>query len=224
MTVVTQVTADASLDDLSTADYREMYVELRRLDGNPKDVISYDRFIAACGSTVSKAYWAQYNAGEAALNRKMRNDLRRAVGKKELPLTVAEAVGAASPDAAVWQVGEGVPQHVIMVGDDPVTIHVNETVQVVAQVATPDTRPYPEVFAELRERFGKYFNESMLDDMLPATPQSTVDARNAPPRPRRPCKRMWVTEAQQARLAALGDVSDSDIIEAGLRVWEAMPS
>lgn len=217
MTVVTQVTADASLDDLSVQDYRDIFTEVR-------EKMSLDKFVALSGSQYSKAQWSKYEHDETmAPSRAMRNDLRRAVGKKELPLTVAEAVGAASPDAAVWRVGDGIPQHVIMVGDDPVTIHVNETVQVVAQVATPDTRPYPEVFAELRERFGKYFNESMLDDMLPATPQSTVDARNAPPRPRRPCKRMWVTEAQQARLAALGDVSDSDIIEAGLRVWEAMP-
>lgn len=177
---VTQVTKDATLDDLSVQDYRDIFTEVR-------EKMSLDKFVALSGSQYSKAQWSKYEHDETmAPSRAMRNDLRRAVGKKELPLTVAEAVGAASPDAAVWQVGDGVPQHVIMVGDDPVTIHVNETVQVVAL-------------------------------------EPPVTELQAPPRPRRPCKRMWVTEAQQARLAALGDVSDSDIIEAGLRVWEAMP-
>jgi hypothetical protein len=129
------LTKDATLDDLSAGDYRDIYIELRRLRMEPKDRLSYDRFIAMVGSTTSKAYWAQYDAGLVTLNRKMRNDLRRGCGIDELPPTVTEAVGAASPDAAVWQVGEGVPETVIMVGAEPVTLYVNGGVSEVVENA-----------------------------------------------------------------------------------------
>ena len=61
----------------------------------------------------------------------MRNELRRYYGKPPLPPTVAESTAGASPDAAVWQVGEGVPEHVIMVTTaHPLTLHVNGSVTV----------------------------------------------------------------------------------------------
>ena len=58
----------------------------------------------------------------------MRNELRRAVGLAALPPTVAEATATASPSAAVWQVGDGVPDTVIMVSGEPCTISVNGAV------------------------------------------------------------------------------------------------
>lgn len=129
---VTLVTKDATLDDLSASDYRDIYTELRRLDMEPKERISFDRFIAMIGSQYSKAQWAKYDSGETSLNRTMRSELRVATGLPPLPPTVAEATAQASPDASVWNVGDGVPEHVIMVSDSPVTLYVNGSVQTVA--------------------------------------------------------------------------------------------
>lgn len=121
----TLVTKDATLDDLSTGDYRDIYDEL-------KAGRSFGAVVTLLDSQYSRAQWAKYDAGETPLNRIMRNELRVAMGKPPLPLTIAEATAQASPDAAVWSVGEGVPEHVIMVGDTPVTLHVNGVVSTVA--------------------------------------------------------------------------------------------
>ena len=57
-----------------------------------------------------------------------------------LPPTVAEATAAASPDAAVWQVGQGPAEHVIMVTTpEPITLRVNGAVSVVEPAATTNT-------------------------------------------------------------------------------------
>lgn len=175
---VTLVTRDASLDDLSASDYRDIFAEVR-------EKMSLDKFVALSGSQYSKAQWAKYEHGTATLTRAMRNDLRRSVGMAELPPTVADAVSAASPDAAVWTVGDGVPEHVIMVGATPVTLHVNGAVSEVSRNAH-------------------------------------VTKLHGPSRRSAPVKRMWVSIAQQQRLAALVGVSDSDVIEAGLQHYERM--
>ena len=125
---VTLVTRDATLDDLSVADYRDIYDELRQDK-------SLGAVVALLQSEYSRAMWHQYEHGERALNRTMRNELRRAMGRPLLPPTVAEATAQASPDAAVWQVGEGVPEHVIMVSNAPVTLHVNGSVSTVLQTS-----------------------------------------------------------------------------------------
>jgi hypothetical protein len=119
------LTKDATLDDLSAQDYRDIFAEVR-------EKMSLDKFIALTGSQYSKAQWSKYEHGQATLSRAMRNDLRRAVKLPELPPTVTEAVGAASPDASVWTVGDGVPEHVIMVSNTPITLHVNGAVSEVA--------------------------------------------------------------------------------------------
>jgi hypothetical protein len=74
----------------------------------------------------------------------MRNELRRAMALPLLPPTVADATAQASPDAAVWSVGEGVAEHVILVSSTPVTLHVNGAVQTVVQThnVTGVTRGY----------------------------------------------------------------------------------
>jgi len=132
MTSVTLVTKDASLDSLSTGDYRDIYEELR--SRNPvtgEYSISFDKLIAMIGSAYSKALWAKYHAGESQLNRNQRNELRRYVGLPLLPLTVAEATAAASPDAEVWAVGDGIAERVIMLAScAPVTINCNGGVSV----------------------------------------------------------------------------------------------
>lgn len=127
---VTLVTRDATLDDLSASDYRDIFSEIR-------EKMSLDKFCALVNSQYSKAQWSKYEHDTAMQpTRPMRNELRRAVGAQELPPTVAECAAQASPDAAVWRVGEGTPEHVIMVGNEQITLHVNSGVSVV----TPQAR------------------------------------------------------------------------------------
>lgn len=114
---VTIVTANAaSADQLTDADYRDIYDELR-------EKAALDKFVTAIGSAVSKAWWSKYERGEADLTRARRNELRAGVGLPTLPLTVAEAVADADPDARVWQVGVAQPDRMVMVGvDAPATL------------------------------------------------------------------------------------------------------
>ena len=131
MTPVTMVTKDATLDTLSVADYLDMIAELRTPDDKGKPM-SYDKFIERIGSAWSKALWAKVVEGTALPNRSQRNELRAAMGEALLPMTVAEATAQASPDAAVWTVGDGRPDTVIMVSErKPITVHVNGAVSVV---------------------------------------------------------------------------------------------
>ena len=124
MTTVTRVTHDATLDDLSLADYVDMVQDLRT-------TLSLEKLITVLGSQYSKPLWAKVEKGEAIPNRNQRNELRRYYGMPPLPPTVAEATATASPDAAVWQVGDGAADHVIMVaGCEPLTLHVNGAVSV----------------------------------------------------------------------------------------------
>lgn len=121
---VTLVTKDATLDDLSLSDYRDMVQELR-------GSLSLDKLIEALGSQYSKPLWAKVEKGEIAPNRNQRNELRRYFKRPVLPPTVADATAAASPDAAVWQVGDGAAEHVIMVTTHrPITLHVNGAVTI----------------------------------------------------------------------------------------------
>lgn len=128
------LTRDATLDDMSASDYRDMYDEVRGkgVVADREYLHSLDQFIVMVRSEYSKGHWSRYHRGELVLTRTMRNELRRAMGQKLLPPTVAEATAAASPDAAVWQVGEGVPDIVIMLPHgDPITLHVNGSASVV---------------------------------------------------------------------------------------------
>jgi hypothetical protein len=140
-TPVTLVTRDATLDDLSLSDYRDMVVELR-------GSMSIDKMIVALNSVWSKPLWAKVEKGEAIPNRSQRNELRAFFTKMKfrdlppLPPTVAEATGTASPDAAVWQVGDGPAEHVIMVTTaQPMTLHVNGAVTVASDNAQNARNP-----------------------------------------------------------------------------------
>jgi hypothetical protein len=131
---VTLVTRNAMWDDLSADDYQAIYDELRPFDADAKKRLPSIRpFCELIGWDKAPANWTNWEQGQGNLTRAMRNALRRAVGKAELPMTLTEAVTAgASQDASVWSVGEGVAEHVIMVADgDPVTLHVNGSVSVV---------------------------------------------------------------------------------------------
>ena len=187
---VTMVTRDATLDDLSLTDYRDIYDELRGRDPiTGAYAVSLDKFVTLVTSAYSKAQWSKYHNGETTLTRTMRNELRRTVGLAPLPPTVAEATAAASPDAAVWQVGQGPADSVIMVtGTEPITLRVNGAVSVVdVQVESPASAHVTEVTRTKRQR--KYF------------------------------PRYTATEAQNNRRLTLS-VGWREIIEAGLTALE----
>lgn len=195
MNSISLITRDATLDDLSAADYRDIYDELRGRDPvTGSYAVSLDKFVTLVTSQYSKAQWSKYHNGEATLTRTMRSELRRAVGLKPLPPTVAEATAAASPDAAVWQVGSGPADHVIMVaGYEPMTLHVNGAVSVDSQRASISTLPFVTPVTQARKR-----------------------ARNAP--------RPFVSKRQEARQKALLDKGKAanwnEIINRGLDALE----
>ena len=57
---VTLVTRDATLDDLSTQDYRDIYDELREKDDrNGSYAVSLDKFVTLVSSQYSKAQWSK---------------------------------------------------------------------------------------------------------------------------------------------------------------------
>lgn len=160
---VTQVTHNATLDDLTLLDYRDISEELRdggglkRIAaalglpvevGKPLSLSSFAKAVANGGPEFSKALWGKWFAGEpsatppvqpfTAINRAMRNQLRTAVGKPLLPPTIAEAIAVASPDAEVLRIGDEVPDRIIMLGladDAPLTIYANGAVTAVTGVA-----------------------------------------------------------------------------------------
>ena len=190
MNSISLITRDATLDDLSAADYRDIYDELRGRDPvTGSYAVSLDKFVTLVTSQYSKAQWSKYHNGEATLTRTMRSELRRAVGLKPLPPTVAEATATASPDAAVWQVGDGPADHVIMVTThEPITLHVNGAVSVASHA--PDVRQNAHVTAVTRTE------RTRLQYARPAA-----------------------TQAQDARRVALG-VKWQTIIETGLKALE----
>ena len=110
MTDVPTVTARAaSADELTAADYRDIYDELRHK-------MSLPQFVELLGSSYSIAWWSKYERGETAqLTRTARQELRRAVGLAPLPPTVAEAVASADPDATVYLVGATPADRLIMI-------------------------------------------------------------------------------------------------------------
>lgn len=147
MTTVTRITQDATLDDLTLTDYRDMVQDLRT-------TLSLEKLIIVLSSQYSKPLWAKVEKGEVAPNRNQRNELRRYYGMPSLPQTVADAVGEnTSPDAAVWKVGEGIASSVIMVTTpEPLTLHVNGAVSVASEPATMPTLPLVTPVTSARKR------------------------------------------------------------------------
>lgn len=192
---VTLVTRDATLDDLSAADYRDIYDELRgrgTLPGQEYSV-SLDRFVTLVTSQYSKAQWSKYHNGETQLTRAMRNELRRAMGLPQLPPTVAEATAGASPDAAVWSIGDGPAEHVIMVTtQEPLLLHVNGSVSSVSVASRPSI----------------------------TTQDAHVTGVTHTKSQRRYCARPAASAAQNLRRAALG-VKWTAVIDAGLKLLES---
>ncbi len=135
MTPVTLVTQDATLDEFSISDYRDMVIELLQ-------TYSLRQLDDMTGNICSPALWAKVQHGKAHANRAQRNALRKLFDRKPLPATVADTVAeSASPDAAVWRIGEGIADTLIMVAESqPMTLHINGSVTVVQECpVTPVT-------------------------------------------------------------------------------------
>lgn len=132
---VTLVTGGAgSADRLSDTDYREIYDELR-------SKTTLRQFAEFIGSAVSFAWWSKYERGEARLDRDRKAELRRAVGLPGLPRAVTEVTAGVDPDARVWQVGEGRPDRVVLVGMDahePLMLRLNGDLALVSETPVQD--------------------------------------------------------------------------------------
>lgn len=122
-------------DDLSDADYGDIYRELR--DGR-----TLRQFIELSVSTLSPSWWSQFDGGDKALTRRARNDLRRAVGLEQLPPANADLPDAIAAGAAVAQVGGELASRVILIaGSDDVTVTWNASGPQI--VASGDVTPVP---------------------------------------------------------------------------------
>jgi len=139
----------AGADDLSTADYREIYDELLGAH-------SLRQFCALVGESEGRiAWWSKYGRGLADLGLPERNVLRRAIGLPELPASVGAIVAEIDADAEVWRIGESTPaRRVLLISQaEPVTVFVNGSgPEIVADDArqlpardavTPVTAPRP---------------------------------------------------------------------------------
>jgi len=109
VTPVTLITANATQDEQTDADYIEMYQELR-------ENRSLDQFVGAIASTYSKAQWSKYGRGDIPATRTMRQELRAAVGIAPLPPTLHEVADGLDPDTEVVQVGDASPNRMILTG------------------------------------------------------------------------------------------------------------
>lgn len=112
----------AGSDNLTASDYRDMFEELR--EGR-----SLRELVSEAGAAEGRiAYWSRYGRNpDAAPDLEGRNELRRLVGLPELdPPAGAVAAVHVDPAAAVWQVGDGPADRVILLAHPgPVTLHVN---------------------------------------------------------------------------------------------------
>jgi len=109
MTTITRVSKDASQDNLTESDYRDIFAELR-------DGISLAKFCVLVVSSFSPATWNKWELGRLPLTRTMRQELRRGVSMVALPPTLAECVANVDPDAEVVRVGEEPVKFVILAG------------------------------------------------------------------------------------------------------------
>lgn len=120
--MTTRALRPAGSDDLTPADYRDIYTELRA--NRPLRAL-----VHAAGAAEGRiAYWSRYGNDPAAVpDLAGKNELRRLVGLPELdPPAGAVAAVHVDPAAAVWQVGDGPADRVILLAiPGPVTLHVN---------------------------------------------------------------------------------------------------
>ena len=122
--MTTHTLRTAGSDDKTPDDYRDIFVELRANR-------SLRRLVEAAGAAESRiAYWSRYERNpDAVPDLDGKNELRRldGIGLPQLDPPAGAVVAAhADPAAAVWQVGDGPADRVILLAHPgPVTLHVN---------------------------------------------------------------------------------------------------
>lgn len=142
------LTENATFDPYSDADYRQMFEEGRGLyvdeAGDQQWLMGYGKFCETVG-VGNQAEWNRWYKGERgygttkSLSREYRNALRKLMGLPLLPPTVADAVATnTSPDAAVYQVGEGVADKVILLTpqNGATTLYINGDVRLGMDVSS----------------------------------------------------------------------------------------
>lgn len=155
-------------DDLTAADYRDIFEELR--SGR-----TLRELVSEAGAAQGRiAYWSRYSRNpDAVPDLDGKNELRRLVGLPELDDPAGDVVaGAVDPAAVVWQVGDGPADRVILLAEPgPVTLHVNGAGP---QVATNASNAlYTDVQAPRSARTRKAY----LTVRLPAEWRSELESR-----------------------------------------------
>lgn len=158
----------AGADDLIAAGYRDIFEELRSNR-------SLRALVEAAGAAEGRiAYWSRYQRNPSAVpDLDGKNELRRLVGLPELdPPAGAVVTAAADPAAAVWQVGDGLADRVILLAETgPVTIHVNGAGP---QVATGATMP---LYSDVQGSRAKQRRKAYLTVRLPVEWRSELERR-----------------------------------------------
>jgi hypothetical protein len=199
MTPVTLVTSNATQDNFTDQDYKDIFAELRQN-------LSLDKLIGVMQSQYSKAAWSRYERGDYELTRQMRCELRRAVSLPELPPTITDAVANhAHADASVWLAGDGRAKHVILVATShDSTLHVNSGVTV-----QPSIKCYPSnTPLDSTENRLEYIDTDLHGE-------TKIGGSTAFSRKRAKLVRPVASAEQNERRAALG-VAWRDVIDAGL--------
>lgn len=167
---ITTITRNAAVDDLTDADYRDIYDEIRQLDAAAgRYAVSLDKFVDLIGSTFSKALWSKYHNGQAEINRTMRNELRRAVGLDALPPTIADATTQnLDANAEVVTIGDGIGQRCLIIAEpQPLTIHVNGSITAQAPAA-----PHSDAVTDVTRQRKAYWRPCLAPDLREAVEAS----------------------------------------------------
>lgn len=149
---VTLVTANATADELSEQDYRDIFAELR---GNH----TLRQFVTLSGTGYSIAWWSQFEAGIKSLTYRARCDLRRAVGLPTLPVPISDAVAeGVDDDAAVYRVGDDdkARRVLLLATPDPITVSWNGTEPVVEDTRHVATTDFVTGVTSFRQRKAYY--------------------------------------------------------------------
>ena len=131
MLPVTAITANATQDDLSDA----QYIEIAEENAGGK---SWRKFAEFIGSAYSHTSWQNWTSGTKSMPRAAKNELRRLLGMAELVPTVADALADVDPDAEIFDVGNGgtVCRVLKLRNRDAMTIYVNGAVSALATTVT----------------------------------------------------------------------------------------
>jgi transcriptional regulator with XRE-family HTH domain len=171
MTLTTITTPAGRADNLSEQDYRDIYDELR-------GYLTLAEFVARSGSTVSRAWWSQYESGVKRLSTARRNELRTAVGVPETAPDVAVALSEVTDASSVWRVGTGVANRVIMVtpnAPNPLNLSVNGDVHILTPVSQENAKQMPVIpvtFDPAKRRTRRqYFRPCLALDLAERIPQ-----------------------------------------------------